>query len=180
MHYLKQKSAAQRLIRDTKNKWFQAKAAEIENKMNRSRPGWKSIRQLQEAGRGMRPVTPRALRKEDGELCKTSAECHDRWRRHFEKVLNVVSSFDENAIAAMRQRPLHTELDVPPSEDELETSLKALKSGKSGGKNGLTPEMVKHVGMVFDEHLMELFWAVWEAGEVPKDWADAVLVSIPN
>ena len=178
--YVKLKSLVQRLIRQTKNKWFQTKAAEIEDKMNRSRPGWKSIRQLQEAGRGLRPVTPRALRKEDGELCKTTEECHDRWRRHFEKVLNVASSFDGNAIAAVRQRPPHTELDVPPSDEELETALNALKSGKSGGKNGLTPELVKHVGMVFNEHLMELFQAVWEAGKVPKDWVDAVLVSIPK
>ena len=38
------------------------------------------------------------------------------------------------------------DLDNTPTEDELESALCAFKGGKSGGKNGFTPELVKHVG----------------------------------
>ena len=103
---MKQKGAVQKLIRHVKNKWFQAKAVEIELKISRSRPAWKSIKQLQQARRGLRRVTPRALKNEDGTPCKSADECNDRWKRHFEKVLNVVSPFDSNAVDSVRQRPL--------------------------------------------------------------------------
>ena len=76
----------------------------------------------------------------------------------------------------MRQRPFRSVLDVPPKKEELEVALSALKNGRSSGKNGLTLEVVKHVGTVFDEYLLELFQAVWEAGKVPR--ANTVLVPI--
>lgn len=38
--------------------------------------------------------------------------------------------------------------------------------------------MVKHVDTVFDEYLLELFQTVWEAGKVPRDWTNPVLVAI--
>ena len=44
--FLKQKSTVQRLIRRIKNEWFQAKAAEIEQMVSRSRSAWKGIGQL--------------------------------------------------------------------------------------------------------------------------------------
>ena len=98
----------------------------------------------------------------------------------FEKVLNIVSEFDVSMIEAVRQRPLRSELDAPPTLEELEKALGALKCGKAGGKNGLLPELVKHVGTVFEEKMQELFEEVWKAEEVPKDWVDAVIVAIPK
>ena len=56
-----------------------------------------------------------------------------------------------------------------PTEDELESALQALKVGKSAGRNGITPEPVKHVGTVFSEHLLELFQDVWKSGKVLQD-----------
>ena len=79
--YVKQKDVVQKLIRHVKNKWFQAKAADIELKMSRSRSAWKNIKQLQQARRGLRPVTPRALKNEDGTLCESADECNERWKR---------------------------------------------------------------------------------------------------
>ena len=67
----------------------------------------------------------------------------------FEKVLNVLSVFDMSVVEAARQRPLHSDLSVPPTAEELESALEALKSGKCGGKNGLAPELVKRVGTVY-------------------------------
>ena len=177
---MKQKGVVQKLIRHVKNKWFQAKAAEIELKMSRSRSAWKSIRQLQQARWGLRPVTPRALKNEDGTPCKSADECNERRKRHFEKVLNIVSPFDSSAVNSMRQRPLHEDLDHLPTEEELEEALDALKINKAGGKNELTPELVKHVSMVFGEHVLDLFKSVWEEGSVPEEWVDAVLVAIPK
>ena len=58
VNYVEQKGAVtvQKLIRYVKNKWFKAKAAEIELKMSRSRSAWKSIKQLLQARWGLRPT----------------------------------------------------------------------------------------------------------------------------
>ena len=178
--YLKEKRELQHLIRKLKNQWFSNKAAEIERSMRRAPSAWESIRQLQQAGGGLRPYIPRTVRGEDSEVCKTPSECHDRWRRHFKKVLNVLSVFDMSVVEAARQRPLHSDLSVPPTAEELESALEALMNGKCGGKNGLAPELVKRVGAVYQEYVLELFEEVWVSGVVPKAWVDAVIVAIPK
>ena len=147
----------QRLIRRIKNEWFQVKAAEIEQIVSRSRSAWKSIGQLQQASGRLRPSVPRVLKDENGGICKTPADCHNRWKRHFESVLNIASAFDENVIEAVKQRPVLKDLDLPPIEEEVQKALDACKCGKAGGKNGLTPELVKHVGVRFTEHIQGLF-----------------------
>ena len=80
----------------------------------------------------------------------------------------------------VRQRPIHTELDIPPNEEDLELAMNSIKSGKAGGRNDLTPELVMFAGTVFSDHVLELFKLVWECGKVPKDWVDATIVAIPK
>ena len=136
--------------------------------MVRSRSAWKSIGQLQQASGGLRSSVPRVQKDESGEICKTPAKCHNRWKRHFESVLNIAGNFDENMIEAVKQRLVLKDLDLPPSKGEVQTALGACKYGRVGGKNGLTPELVKHVGVKFTEHIQGLFKAVWADGRVPK------------
>ena len=62
-----------------------------------------------------------------------SHERNDQWKRHFEKVLNVISPFDSGAVDSVRQRPTRENLDHPPTEEELEEALGALKVNKAGG-----------------------------------------------
>ena len=73
--YVKQKSKVQK---NAKNKWFQARASEIEYSMNRSSAKWESIRKLQKVTRGILPTIPRAVRSKDGSLCQTPQQCHER------------------------------------------------------------------------------------------------------
>ena len=44
----------------------------------------------------------------------------------------------------------------------------------------MAPELVKHVGVVFGDFILELFRKVWENEKVPKEWVDTVLVAIPK
>ena len=95
-------------------------------------------------------------------------------------VLNIASTFDENVIETVKQRPVLKDLDLPPIEEEVQKALDACKCGKAGGKNGLTPELVKHMGVRFTENIQGLFKAVWADGRVPKEWVDAVIAAIPK
>ena len=176
--YLKQKSAIQRMLWKIKNHRYQMKATEIECAMRGSGNAWKSIRQLQEANRGLRPTISKCVKDETGELCMTQADCHNRWKGHFRQVLNIESEFDMTAVKSVQQRPLHADLDSPPTKEELDEALHALKCGKIGGENDLLPEQVKRVVVVFEEYILELFTEVWHSGIVPTDWVNAILVAI--
>ena len=52
------------------------------------------------------------------------------------------------------------ELELPLSEEDVQKAFSARKCGKAGAKNGLTPELVKHVGRGFGDHIQELFKGV--------------------
>ena len=69
-----------------------------------------------------------------------------------------------------------------PLEEELQSALGKLKSGKAGKKSGILPEMLKAV--CWEEKFMklplELVKDVWRERKVPVDWCDAVLVPIPK
>ena len=92
----------------------------------------------------------------------------------------MTSSFDSDVVGNVAQQPVRVDLDHPPTVEEIEEAVSALKSNKAGGKNELTPELVKLVCTVFDDHVLDLFQSVWEAKRVPKEWVDAVLVPIPK
>lgn len=66
--YLKQKKTARRVIRPVKNKWYQSKASEIKRSTRSTRRcegAWENIRQLQQAGRGLRPAISKAMKDEN-------------------------------------------------------------------------------------------------------------------
>ena len=65
------------------------------------------------------------------------------WRRHFAKLVNIQSEFDEKLQKA-RQRPVRPNMSALPSEEEeIWGAIGKLKSGKAGDNCGILPEMVK-------------------------------------
>ena len=69
-----------------------------------------------------------------------------------------------------------------PSREELTDVVGKLQNGKAAGKSGILLVMVK-AGCCNDNFLnimLDLVCKVWQEKEVPKEWADAVLVPIPK
>ena len=65
-----------------------------------------------------------------------------QWRRHFTKVFNIQSQFNEVEIMKARQiEPVRHQLAEVPSMDELTNAIGKLKNGKAGGESGILPEM---------------------------------------
>ena len=93
---------------------------------------------LQFTRRGLRPTRPNALRDEDGNLCASSLAQQRRWLNHFNKVLNVQSSFNPIELSQVKQRRVREKLDGKPTENELVAVLTKLKNGKAGGNSNPT------------------------------------------
>ena len=180
--FVRMRRDARRAVREAKNVWFQKKAAEAQRGRHGGKVVWRCIRDIQFGRRGLVPVRSMTIRDEEGNLCSTPEEQHQRWRSHFTTILNVQSHFDEEVFQKVRQRPLRPSMADPPSREKLEDAIGAMKNGKMGGHSGILPEMVKAARCVdeFMDALLALVHRVWLEGKVPQDWRDAVLVPIPK
>ena len=143
---------------------------------------WRCIRDIQRGWRGLIPLKTTQVNDENGNTCSTLRQQQARWRRHFSKVLNIVSQFDEEELRKVRQRPVRSHMAKPPTVEELDEAINKLKSRKAAGQTSILPEMIR--GASYDDDflnsLLELVQLVWREGKVPQDWMDAVLVPIPK
>ena len=113
---------------------------------------WQCIREMQSGRRGLIPKTSSCVRDENGNKCTLLPQQHQRWHRHFTKVLNVRSHFEMAELEKTRQRPIREELAEKPTMEELVATVAKLKNGKAGGSSCILPEMVK-VGYCKEEFL---------------------------
>ena len=129
--------------------------------------------------RGLLPSTTVTINNEDG---NPPSDEQQRWRRHLSTVLNVQSQFEREELEKVRQRPLRLDLARKPSTGELTTALGKLKSSKAAGSSNILPEVIKTAcgSEEFTALLLNLTHTVWEERQVPREWADAILVPIPK
>ena len=178
--YVNQRREVAREVKRAKNNWFQQKAREVERGMRGGKCAWKGLREIQRGRAGLRSIKRSAVKHLDGTQCVGQDDMLQRWREHFELVLNVNSHFDQNVFQSVEQHPLRSEMVEPPSEEEVIEALGKLNINKAPGKNGILPEMVMGCGGEMLTHIMDLFSTVWREGRVPAEWRDAILVPIPK
>ena len=76
-----------------------------------------------------------------GNVLSKEAEKFARWKEHFERILNRPEPEQVVEIALAAE-----DLDIcidPPTMEEVKAAIKAVKSGKACGADGVTAEMVK-------------------------------------
>jgi len=56
------------------------------------------------------------------------------------------------------------------SDEELEHSLKLMKSRKAAGPDGLNSELFKYGGPVLSNRLLELISKCWKERSIPEEW----------
>ena len=62
---------------------------------------------------------------------------------------------------------------------ELDNAVEKMRTGKTLGQDGISPEMIKkNLGAFAKQKLLRLFNNSWERGEIPKVWKTAVIVPI--
>ena len=169
-------------VREAKNRWFQKKAAAVEEGQFGGKQVWNCIRDMQHGRRGRVPSRVVTIHDENDIPCVDVVSQHQRWRRHFTKVLNVVSPFDESVFDLVRQCEVDSSLADLPHEHDVQLALSQVKGGKAAGSSGILPEMLK-IGQTNGDFMLmltELVRAAWKEGHVPQDWRDAILVPIPK
>ena len=112
------------------------------------------------------------IRGLDGEL-KAGEEAVNRWREHFENLLNGDAGSGEEATAdGNKVRNDKGGIEV----EEVERAVRKLKSGKAGGVCGIQVEMVKVGGYTVVQWLKDSFQIAWNCGKTPHEWREAIIV----
>ena len=101
-----------------------------------------------------------------------------RWVDHFETVLNQPSDFDDTVLDEIPLWPPATYMDDPPTMQEVNKAVYQLASDKAPGADCIPAEVFKEGGIKLKERLLRLYNNIWEAGEVPQDFKDALIVHI--
>lgn len=117
---LKKFKKARQAAREAKNVWFQRKAETAQAGRHGGKVVWKCIRNMQRGRGGLVPLKTANVVDEEGNTCSTSQQQEERWRRHFTKVLNIMSEFDEDELEKVKQQPVRLSMADPPTREELE------------------------------------------------------------
>ncbi|KAL8610626.1 hypothetical protein ACOMHN_006345 [Nucella lapillus] len=113
-----------------------------------------------------------------GELLTDNEAINRRWSEKFEQLLNRPSSIDPSVIEQIPSRPLHMELDDPPTKDEVAGAIAQLQCAKSAGPDGIPPEVFKAGGQLLIHKFTEFLCMCWEDGCLPQDLKYARIVHL--
>ena len=171
------KSELQKKLRNMKNNWWTKKAAEIQSLADRndSKAFFASLKEVY--GPQCACVDP--VKSIDSSVLHTEkGKIMERWREHFNLLLNPDSSAADGA-SNIPQLPVRYHMDKPSTAEELDMAIKRTKCGKAAGPDGIPPEVRKYGGATLRNKLLQLFCNIWSTtAEVPQDFKDATIVTI--
>ena len=76
------------------------------------------------------------------------------------------------------QKPTDRRMHDAIQLDEVEAAIKQLKCKKAPGPDGVSNDMIKHLGPLAKRTLLELFNESWKTGTVPATWKKAIITPI--
>ena len=82
-------------------------------------------------------------------------------------------------LAQLQKQPTsHNCMSQPITMKEIEAAIRQLKCKKTPGPDGVTNDMIKHLGPAAKKTLLELFNESWKNGTVPALWKKATIIPI--
>ena len=116
----------------------------------------------------------------------TGKEAANRFADNYENVSNITISRGQQKEARReeRERRKHIseeeamELDL--TLNELQAAIKQLKAKKSPGPDGITNEMLIHLGCFAMKTLLNILNLSWREGRLPQIWKEATMIPIPK
>ena len=118
------------------------------------------------------------LRSEDGTVLLTDkASIMQRWNEYFKDLLNRTSTVSDESLAKVNCEQIQEHLANPLTLQEVQAAIKAMKSNKAPGPDGIPAEIWKNSDALA-EHLHMLLASIWEMEDVPQQFKDANIVTI--
>ena len=169
------KGSIQKRLRQIQNNWWNEKAGQVQTAADAG--DTRRLHSLLNEVYGPRCSSISPLKSADGsKLIKDPQGILNRWKEHFDNLLNRESVVDFSFLDQLEQSEVKCVLDEAPTLEEVECAISKLKTGKSPGIDGIPPELLRYGGPVLYKALCAVIHDVWEIGEVPQDWRDAIMV----
>jgi ribonuclease HI/endonuclease/exonuclease/phosphatase family metal-dependent hydrolase len=140
---------------------------------------WKLTRQLNDE----EPKGANITLVENGEIL-TGKQAADHFASSYAAVSDISVGAAKQRKARKEQRdrksskPNPGVMERPFTHQELTQALRKLKNKKSPGPDGLTNEMLTHLGSAAADKLLEIFNASWHEGIVPQIWKEATMIPV--
>ena len=140
---------------------------------------WRLTKQLNEENSSNSKITL----EENGKVL-TEKQAADKFAESYAKESNITVSAEQQREARREQRERPTDratvepMKKPITLHELNSALKRLKAKKSPGPDGVSNEMLTHLGSAAVYKLLEVFNSSWEDGSLPQIWKEAIMKPI--
>lgn len=173
----KLRSHAQIELRRIENVWWTEKAKEIQHyaDTNDSQKLFDAIKAIY----GPSQHTLQPVRAKDGTtMLREQHAILSRWAEHFKELLNCDNPYDTSLLDELPQLPSITDIDGPPSLEEVHNAVKGLKNNKAAGPDGIPGEILKNGGPGLLRKLHQFIVSTWNSGKVPQQWKDANIITI--
>ena len=117
------------------------------------------------------------VKTKDWEETTSEADQIERWKHHFEEVLNMDAPVEPVEVEVPEDGDIDTS---PPTIKEIVRSIMALRNGKLPGIDGIQAEMLKAVVGGTSVALEGLFQWIWVKVEIPEDWLKGLIIKLPK
>ena len=118
------------------------------------------------------------LRDKDGNILIKERDIQERWKEHFEEVLNREPPTRQARIEKGR---VNEEIGIEEiSEEEIRSVLRKVKNNKAPGIDNITGEMLKADMETSTRWLKVLFDKIWAEEETPGEWSRGILTTVPK
>ena len=119
------------------------------------------------------------MKNKCGNLITEGLARRKRWKEHLEEILNI--PIPDGHVTDMEIDPIINKISTDPiTKAEIRTALRKMKTGKAGGKDEITAELLKADLNTTEKWLVKLFRTFWEQEKVPKTWKQGLIVKMPK
>ena len=166
-------------LRKMQDSWLAAKADEIQKyaDTHNSKRFYDALKAVN--GQQSSRTSPFNLLNVDGtRLITDKTVILNRWAEHFSAVHNRPADINSEDMTRLPQVETNTDLDRPPSEDEVKKAIKQLSTGKASGADAIPAEVYKHGGDVLLQRMTALFCRIWDEEVIPQQLRDASIIRL--
>ncbi|KAL1445995.1 hypothetical protein WDU94_003677 [Cyamophila willieti] len=176
----KKHKEVKRSFRSDKRKWAEDLATKAQEAANEG--NIKDLHKITKVLSNRKMSQQKPIRDKQGHIIIGESEQLNRWREHFQELLNpnnandslIQENFEENV-------PVNNNIsEEPPTKIEIQRAIKELKNGKAPGIDNLPPEIFKQYPSITADILHPIFKQIWEKERIPFDWKKGLLVKLPK
>jgi hypothetical protein len=184
MSYKRQREMVKNLVIEAKKKSWEDFGRKMEKNKNENQKLFYRVLKNLKTAKQEQPII-NSIKTKEGEVLTEEHKIMERWKEHFEELLNPTKTNRESTGKTVKEgRKSKTEINNERNREneitltEVQEAIKSIKNGKAAGHDGITPEMIKHLGGNGTQILLKIFRKAWAEGKIPHDWEIGVLIPI--